>query len=283
MYSFRNSVKCFVAPQSFIGSPGYNYKEILEFIYNDQNAPTPQDVAAICVKTSENQNNKDRAKILRDRQPNIIDSWKIFAVDFDVPDHDGQNLFTKQLLTLRKLIQEMNRFFDSHERREKVTNGEDVQKFYKFVRSASFDFSENTCMMVDILNWCISILYAHEDFDITRNDIFDLEVTKALKEFRQTCLRETGPSVMLEKTEGPKVYTINDNLIKSTAVINTEPKGYSLFFPMFKLDPRFKHEYRNVLANIQNDKLLNYLLKDWKLFLKKHIDEKIEFELPAEG
>jgi hypothetical protein len=43
MYSLVDTVQCLVAPQSDIGTPGYNYKAILKYLFKEKDAlPIPR-------------------------------------------------------------------------------------------------------------------------------------------------------------------------------------------------------------------------------------------------
>jgi hypothetical protein len=286
MYSLQNTVQCLVAPQSDIGSPGYNYKEVLEYAFSDTGVIDPRELAKVCVKSAENDNNRERAELLRKDIPNIIDSWKIFAADLEQDDGHGKNLLSQQIDALNNFIVQLNQFSDRVRQRQQHEHNrfkEDESKFlFKFVRAACFDFSGSTLVMiVDIVTWALAVLNAEDDFQDFRNRILDDKMRRAFEKF-WVAFFENGNkrSLFLNFTKGIHVYNLGDDKLKigekPRATIGLEPTGYSLFFPLFKYDAKEYPRFENILSLLHNDSLL-IALPGWKQFLQDQIDKEIDY------
>jgi hypothetical protein len=148
---------------------------------------------------------------------------------------------------------------------------------YKYIRSVCFDFTDNTSIMIDIMNWCLSLMYANEDFDDDGKSILTIggiDIEAELLNFRRQILRNKPlPSLNLCSTRAV-VYRVNEDVFQPTAVIAIKPTGYSLFFPLFEIQSIDRHA--GLLDNVKKDKLLNDL-SNWKHFLKCHIDSAIDY------
>jgi hypothetical protein len=269
MYSFANTVHYLVAPQSDIGVPGYNYKAILHYIFKDTHKVSAKNLAVKCVKTIETKRMRRRSMALRTDRIDIIDTWKVFALDLQVRDIDGKRLLLNQVSALRRLIKLINSTFDPD-------SDQEARWMYKYIRSVSYDFSAGDIMMIDILNWCLSLMFADGFFSVEGKSKLDPNGVKdELIRFRKQILRNKPlPSLLLAKTAGQLVYLLDDDPFLPTTVISIEPKGYSFFFPLFEIQSNILHS--GLLQNVRKDKLLTSL-PGWKKFLKFHIDSEIDY------
>ncbi len=258
MYALRDRVKCLVAPQGDIDCPGYNYGEIIRQI----NLPagrrlTVQNLAGKCIKSTESPEARKKAATLNKNDQEIIDVFTIFAMDLEKKDSQGKSLLESHIDALKRIIVSLNQEL-------KDPLGDPELKFLlKYVRSVCFDFSDNSTMMVDILNWALSTSFAEEDFRIADFKFpgdYDAEFIR----LRDLVLDSNNPSLIIAKTRGKKVYS-SGNKVKPFAVINLQPNGYSLFFPMYDL--RKHKDFENLRKNAQTDPLMNDRLPEWKEFL----------------
>lgn len=264
MYAMQDCVKCLVAPQGDIACPGYNYRDILKFINNPDNVFNARDLANICVESCENSFAKRRAKRLNKKHPDTIDSWKIIAVDLEILHADRTSLFTKQLQSLEALVAVL---VD----RVKTSNTPELRYMLKYIRSVCHDFTNQGTLMVDIMNWCLSVKSADKFFLPDHSRVLG-DIEAGIVQFRDLVFKSNGQSALLiNSTAGKSVYAIADPLLP-VAVINLAPSGYSLFFPQYSFS-----DNPNMIDNVKSDPLLNGTLKGWKEFLTTVIDPEIIF------
>lgn len=264
MYAMKDRVQCLVAPQGDIASPGYNYREILSFIYYSETPFTARCLAQKCVETSENTFAKRRAKILNPKNPNTIDSWKIIAVDLQTMDATGARVFDQQLQSFQQLVTAII---------EAVSDSPtpELKFMLKYVRSVCFDFTNKRTIMVDILNWCRSVKSADSFFLPDHSRVLG-NLDSMIIELRDFMLGVNGKkSMQITATKGIAVYAFPDPLLP-LAVIHLPPTGYSLFFPQYAFNNK-----PNMVDNVRSDRLLNDPLKVWKEFLTKVMDIEITF------
>ncbi len=263
MYSLHKTVDCLVAPQGGISSPGYNYPDIIRFI-NDNKGIEVRDLAIACVTSCENTFAFRRAKYLNKKDPYTIKSWKIIAIDLQTKNDDGTLLLMTQLAAFSDLVNVLNF-------RIKNDPATELKYLLKYVRSVCYDFTENTAYMIDIINWCLSIKYADEDFNTVSPKLFP-DIRNKIVAFRDATIGlEKGKSLVLSKSRGESLYVSNDPLTPK-AVITLDPTGYSLFFPECSFNKNEK-----VTDNAKSDRLLKECLSNWKEFLQIAIDSTISF------
>ncbi|AXY77601.1 hypothetical protein D3H65_28055 [Paraflavitalea soli] len=264
MYAMKDRVQCLVAPQGDIANPGYNYREILSFIYYSETPVTARGLAEECIRTSENAFAKRRARILNPQNPKTIDSWKIIAVDLQTIDVQGKKVFDQQLQSLQQLVTAIIEAVSQNPTPE-------LKYMLKYVRSVCFDFTNNRTIMVDFLNWCMSVKSADHFFLPDHSQVFG-SLDSMIIELRNYILGVNGKqSLQIKATKGIAVYSFPDPLLP-VAVINLPPTGYSLFFPQYAFADK-----PNLIDNVRSDRLLNGPLESWKEFLKKVIDKEITF------
>lgn len=256
MYSLRETVKCLVAPQGDIGTPGYNYKDILKYLFNRNNLfKTPEKLAIKCVTTSENKRLRRRSKRLRDDKEDVIDKWKIFAIDLQ--RKVGSEFILKDHLDkLNQIIVGL-----CPKNQEKATES---RRFYRAMRLVTHDFtkagsygSDEECFIIDVINW-LNILCDLEQsnpptqwFPIDGNTIcFARELIENIHS------KSDMKQCVLSRSNGKDVYN------RSKAVVGFAPTGYGLFFP------NSISRNQNLIDNVRKDSLLNNCLFKWKEFIK---------------
>lgn len=271
MYAMRDRVECLVAPQGDIASPGYNYHHILKFIYHPGNTFDARKLAEICVVTTENSFAQRRARRLNRKFPDTIDTWKIIAVDLQKKHIDGNSLLAKQLESLKALVSVLvDHFKIENEGNNQITTTE-FKYMLKYIRSVCHDFTNKGTLMVDILNWCLSIKSADKYFLPAHSRVIP-DIEDGIVDFRNLVFDSNDKiALIIKATRGKSVYAITDPLLP-IAVINLEPSGYSLFFPQYG----FSNE-PNLLDNVRTDRLLSKSLEKWKEFLTTVIDAEITF------
>ncbi|MFT3908260.1 MAG: hypothetical protein QM737_02445 [Ferruginibacter sp.] len=269
MYSFRETVECLVAPAGDIAIPGYNYRDILRYIYKPKTYfRSNQQVAKKMVRTTENKFALKRAEniysMLR-KSHKKVDEWKIIAVDLTVKDLDDNSLFQNQIDSLKLLIEKMN-FYVSH------NSASEIKWMFKYVRSLCYDFSSQQCYMIDILNWALSVKHADEVFAGGAAKLFP-DIKVAVANLRNLILRrKKEPTLILQMSKGENVYPVNKNPLFPVGMIVLPPTGYNLFFPV----KDFSNELK-LKSNIENDLFLKNFLNNWVVFLQTSIDKKIDF------
>src|SRR5438309_11123681 len=85
-------------------------------------------------------------------------------------------------------------------------------------------------MMIDIINWGLSIIYADGDFLNSGSRLPSFFESQFIK-LRDSVFNKNN-NLVLKSTEGNKIYISTDPL-KPITVINLQPTGYSFFFPLF--------------------------------------------------
>lgn len=246
MYSLRERVQCLVAPQGDIDCPGYNYRDILARINKtDESFVETRELAKICVETAENHFARAKATILNKNEPDIIDFFKIFSMDLEVKTADGSaSLLEKQIEALSILVKAF-----VEELKTPIARKRELKFFLRYIRASSFDFSNNETMMVDVVNWIISISYANDNFKPGNTKLFP-KLNPKITEFRDLAIGTKGPSIVLKCTKGRKIYG-DKNDLNPFAVIDLPPRGFSLFFPMFDCsnDKKLKEIYYPVFLS----------------------------------
>ncbi|MFT3909485.1 MAG: clostripain-related cysteine peptidase [Ferruginibacter sp.] len=268
MYALRNNVECLVAPQGDIAIPGYNYRDILRYIYKPKTYyRSNQKLAIKMVQTCENKFALKRAENVykqMERVPRKIDEWKIIAIDLQKKDFKNKRILDKQIVSLKKLIDVMNCSVEDEQESE-------MKWLFKYVRSLCFDFAVPPGgKMIDIRNWVSSIRYSDEGFSGASK--LNNDTVTCIDDFLASTAKEDNNSIILKMSEGKSVYPENNDSRLLIAGIRLPPTGYTLFFP--ELD--FNDDL-NLKDNISKDQLLKRTLSNWKIFLNKSIDENITF------
>jgi hypothetical protein len=258
MYSLKETVKCLVAPQGNIDCPGYNLKDI--FIQINKGVE-PKELAKICVETIDNPYSKAKALMLAGSDPDVIERFKIFAVDL-----------SKTMGRKNCLDQHINLFSNVidllvTELRQAACEQGELKFFLKYIRSACFDYSAHTTFMIDIVNWVKSFQAADNEYKGHDRRLPGLLRTPII-EFEKSVTRADS-TVILKFSSGKKIYDSEGNNSAHLATIGLLPTGYSLFFPItgHVIEPNLKD-------NVESDKLLKKL-SNWKEFLS-FIDPSID-------
>jgi hypothetical protein len=260
MYAFRDSVRCLVAPQGNIDCPGYNIKDVLIAMNRvDQTGIEPIKLAELCVTTIDNDYSNAKAAILDKSEPDVIERFKIFAVDLSRKTGEKKNI-CKQIDDLDEIF---NLIVDDLE--DPKTNT-DRKYFLKYIRSACFDFSGNDTQMVDIINWLVSIQEANL---MLNAKMLSTPVRTKINTFLDS-MPFLNDNIVLKASSGKKIYIIEKS-VNHWPVIGLPPTGYSLFFPMVYLPGN--PNLQKLKDNVVTDGLMSRL-KSWQTLLG-FIDPKI--------
>jgi hypothetical protein len=260
MYALVPSVRCLVAPQGNIDCPGYNIKDILmEMNRADQTGIEPVNLAELCVTTIDNGYSNAKAATLDRSEPDVIERFKIFAVDLS-REIGKENILEKQINDLDEIFKLI---VDDLEAPDTNT---DLKYFLKYVRSVCFDFSGNETQMVDIVNWLKSLRAANFRLDVS---MFSTPARKKINAFLMSIL-SLNNDIVLKSSSGKKIYVIEKSKDLSPT-IGLPPTGYSLFFPMIYLPAN--SELQKLKDNVVTDGLMSRL-KSWQVLLK-FIDPEI--------
>jgi hypothetical protein len=260
MYSFRETVKCLVAPQGDIGTPGYNYKDILNYLFKPTSLfVAPEELAITCVTTSDNKRMRKRSKKLRADHSDMVDSWKIFAIDLQREGDNGLVL-EDHLKKLNEIIGHLQ--LQSEDQPEGPRN-EEVISLYKSMRLVSHDFSgAESCFIIDIINWltiladvCIKNL---EDTPIEIDTLADIK--RLINDIQSDSIEK---KLVLAASGGKNIYN------SDIAIVCLPPTGYGLFFP------NTVSRNQNLIDNVRKDFLLNTPFFKWKDFIKFIYPNKI--------
>ena len=256
MFALKDSVQCLVAPQGNIDCPGYNIKDILAYINppepKNSDPIKPQQLAKVCVETIDNAYSKAKAMFLDRTDPDVIERFKIFAVDLSRKTGNKSNLMI-QIGYLRQLVHLFVK-----ELRKRSSKKNELKYFLKYIRSVCFDFSIHQVMMFDIFNWVQSINEASGQYTGTESRLTGVFTTPIAK-FMQS-ITDRDKTIVLASSSGKKIYDI-DNTSTISSVIALPPTGYSLFFPIIDCS-----DSENLKDNVQSDQLLEDF-PDWKIFL----------------
>ncbi|MBD2704041.1 hypothetical protein IC229_25575 [Spirosoma sp. BT702] len=268
MYSLHETVKCLVAPQGNIGTPGYNYRDILNYLFNPRSIfKSPEELAIRCVSTSENKRMRRRSIKLRADKEDMIDKWKIFAVDLQREGDNG--------IILIDHLNKINQFVDklipkdisAHEVQELIS-------LYKSVRLVCFDFTlqgsfGGKSFIVDIINW-FNIL---TDIGLRNPEILPIDHTNLsnIKNLVNTVRpQNVRKHLVLKESIGKDIYNYNGTPAGlDRAVVGFHPTGYGLFFP------NEINNNQNLINNVKNDSLLQEFLLNWKKFIQSVYDKEI--------
>lgn len=265
MYSFRETVERLVAPQGNIGTPGYNYKEILRYLFSTKSIfETPDRLAIECVVTSENKRMRRRSIRLRDDHEDVIDRCKIFAMDLQKKKGDKLVLID-HLERFEQFIFGLLSIEDSEEPLvELLLNRENKMgralQLCVDVRLVSFDFTKektidpNACFVIDIVNW-LNILC---DLSIGASG-YPLDSRILSPGFRlkdEIKDARDDNQLILAASNGSAIYR------PERSIVGLAPTGYGLFFP------NAKSAQQNLIDNVRKDSLLNDFLVNWREFLK---------------
>ncbi|TFF37261.1 clostripain-related cysteine peptidase [Mucilaginibacter psychrotolerans] len=256
MYTLKNSVQCLVAPQGNIDYPGYNIKDILNYINRPAPGKTgtvgPAELAKICVETFDNNYSKAKAIMFNRDDPKVTERFKIFAVDLSKKTGTESNLDI-QIKLLNDLVVLLNK-----ELARPVAIERELKFFLKYIRAVCFEFSGRTTMMIDIVNWVKSINDATSQYtgrESRLTGVFRPPITDFL-----TSVSDEDKTLVLASTSGKKIYDI-DGSSEISSVIALPPTGYSIFFPIIDCS-----NVVNLKDNILSDDLLKDF-PDWKKFL----------------
>ncbi len=247
MFALRDCVDYLVAPVGDISYPGYNYREILEFIYRNKRAGNfAEAIAKKCVRKTVNKRARKRAEKFWDDNVNFIDTWKIAAVDLQ-KKYNGERIIDRHLSKLKTVIQELQ---------ETAKNSEKAVQFFKHLRLFSFDFTHEVSIMVDIINWldCIDLI------EIIRPQGQPYKVSQAVALATRSLINEVkrgsvDTSIVLCMSKGRKLYNDNQPWIAMPTT------AYTIFFPQFPCTNK------NVQDNVRNDSLLQTGLAEWREFI----------------
>lgn len=268
MYSLRETVKCLVAPQGKIGAPGYNYKDILKYLFSNISFfKSSEELAIKCVTTVENKRMRRRSRRLRDDEKDMIDKWKIFAVDLQRQGDNG--------LILMDHLNKINQFVDKLV--PKSSNSKEIQELislYKSIRLVSFDFTLDgsfgeMCFIIDIINWfnvLTDIALRNPEMLPTDHDNL-LEIKGLVNQVRPQNGRK---HLVLKESMGKEIYNYHEAPAGSDqATVGFHPTGYGLFFPN-KISAN-----QNLISNVRNDSLLQTFFSNWRKFIQLVYDKKI--------
>lgn len=249
MHSLKEQVECLVAPQGDIANPGYNYRDILRYIFEER-LITSQDLAIRCVEESQNKFARRRAKKLNIRNPKTIGTWKLVAVDLQAEDKNKERLIDRELIMLKDIVSRLNVMITIPEPGKQIDPN--LILLLKHVRLLSHDFTKKRAKMVDIVNWLYTLYYLHATLP---KKLLPSTVSEPIIDFRHSIIKSgPGKKLIIAKSKGRSIYETD------MAVLALPPTGYSLFFPQFKeKDPK-------VIDNARNDTLLKEF-KEWKDFL----------------
>lgn len=251
LYAMKDCVQCLVAPQGGIDLPGYNYKDILSSVFDKKRyLLTPQQLAQICVETSENSRARKRARKLNIDDPDTIDKWKIIAIELQRENVNGEKLIEVHLNAFQEIINLLT---------PKSQLNKEAINFYKYIRLCSFDFTENDTfhkgngsIMVDVVDWLFNLAKINERSQ-KHIPIINEDSATTIGRFVSDVRSETN--LMLAETKATALPS------KTGTFLNLSPSGYSLFFPQFPSDNQ------NLLDNVHRDTLLNDF-DTWKKFLQ---------------
>ncbi|MEO6632050.1 MAG: clostripain-related cysteine peptidase, partial [Mucilaginibacter sp.] len=199
MYALRDSVHCLVAPQGNIDCPGYNIKDILtEITSAKKNGIQPTELAKVCVTTIDNDYSKAKAAILSPIEPDVIERFRIFAVDLSRRQIGNGSCLGNQIKSLDALCKLLVDEIGGSPARENLIH------FFKYIRSACFDFSGGVTQTIDIVNWLKSVRSA--DF-LLRYSLLSDSLKNAIDAFSAAVVMSKN-SIVLDFSSGKKIYVI---------------------------------------------------------------------------
>ncbi len=106
---------------------------------------------------SENSFAKRRAAKLN-RRSRYIKCWKILPLICNCRSENGKTrLIERQLELFREVVRQVTTNI-------KENRNPRLMPLLQYVRTVCFDFTDNSSIMVDVVNWCMSFRYANEDF-----------------------------------------------------------------------------------------------------------------------
>jgi hypothetical protein len=254
MFAFQDSVQCFVAPQGNIDLPGYNINAILREI-NDANNErlSASELASLCVTTVDDAYSQAKAIVLCPDDPDVTERFKIFAVDLGKMT-DTKSNFSLQIRLFRDLLIVLNNKLTANQ-----AQGGELKYFFKYIRSACFDFSGGFTMTVDIVNWILSIK-ATDRRQPRRFLNLTNDLILPMNNFLQA-VNDIQASIVINCSSGKKVYEKERKSAPDIASIQLPPSGYSIFFPIAD-----HSELLNLRDNILSDDLIKQL-PEWRTFL----------------
>ncbi|PSL27461.1 cysteine peptidase C11 family protein [Dyadobacter jiangsuensis] len=261
MYSLRNAVKYLVAPQGSIDTPGYNYKAILKYLFKErQTTLTAKKLAIKCVKSSETRQMRKKSRELRGDGLDMIDQWKILAVDLQRKNENGESVLIENIKKIGDVVEKLE---------ENASQNPELKHFFTALRLISHDFTKSSSLeepgfMVDIINWLellrgLSIFNPpYQPFQVFKNRPVLHEIYNLIE------------AVSGESKKNPLVLaeTSGKNIFINAYVVALRPSGYSLFFP------NSLTTNQNLIDNVKNDSLLKDFVF-WKRFIKSVYPEKI--------
>lgn len=256
MYALKESVSYLVAPQGNIDSPGYNTKDILQYIVSQ--LPEPADLAAVCVETLGNAYSKAKSLMLCPDDPDVLDRFKIFAANLGKCTPNNKLVIDEQVDQLRKIAQSLIP--------QKDQSGQpypEIKYILKYVRSVCFEFTGQNAMLIDLVNWMQSVVFARDLLNVSEI-VFPGEIRVPMVRFVDFC-SDPKNSVMLKSSVGSRIY-LNDegagpNQQQILPVIGLEPTGYGIFFPLTDCSDDTK-----LRDNVKTDQLLQDF-PEWKILL----------------
>lgn len=255
MFAFQGTVQCFVAPQGDIDLPGYNINAILREINKTENVtPAPAELASICVSTVDDFYSKAKALVLCPDDPDVTERFKIFAVDLGKTT-DGKSNFKLQFDYLQELLIALNT-----ELKAEGALNQELKYFFKYIRSACFDFSRGLTMTIDVVNWIQSLKFTDSSLPREERKLISA-LTVPMNKFLRAVI-ENPTSIIINCSSGKKVYEKEDKRAVETATIQLSPSGYSIFFPIADYSDLLK-----LKDNISSDGLIGQL-PEWKNFLE---------------
>ncbi|MGY3211530.1 hypothetical protein [Mucilaginibacter sp. HD30] len=256
MYAFKDSVHCLVAPQGDIDLPGFSVKDILTYI-NPQDKPGKYSVdavslAKVCAETIDSAYSNAKAVILDPAEPDVINLFKIFAVDLT------RRIGKKPILEIQlnrwdKLVQQL-----INEILNPTMPSNELKYFLKYIRSVCFDFSHGVTKSVDLVNWVRGIRSADAWFSGTKRMLVNPIITPIQDLLKVTKVNKNP--LIIARSSGSRIY-LSGNDSGDQATIPYEPTGYSIFFPLQDCSDDAK-----LKDNVTSDPLLNHY-KNWQKLL----------------
>lgn len=236
IYSYKDTVKCFVAPQGGIDFPGYYMKGILEELYLSD--PVPSELAKVCVEQSDSPAAIQRIRDLRIDPEEGVLTWKIFAIDLEATDK-GKRVTDLLFEILRDIIGSMHNELDNLE--SQASPGYRYLLLYS--RAICFPFSGRKTFMIDIPNW-LNTFWPANDINLWK---FNCEIDQKISALNTLIERLRKTQVFyLKSTEASKLHSETVYYVKAVST------GLSLFFPIGS-----DRKLPNVLDNVKKDRLLN--------------------------
>ena len=255
LYSLRNVIKFLVAPQSLIDNPGYNYRDILNSIYNSPALPmTPERLSENIVCFSHNTFFKDSAATLNIAHPDTIDLRTIVNIRLDYPGHPSP--IDRLIKMLKQIVTQLNILAGP-----KKDPDNSVRHLLKYVRQFCFNFTDEKIPMIDLPNFLSALVTVSSGLN---PEIIQGDLKTAIKDLQNNAQEEL-PGI---KTRfiGQNAYYVE---YKPPIEILTgrPPTGYSIYFPVDVPNMQFTDI-------VKNDQLLKDF-PEWRSLIDTIYDIKL--------